>query len=78
MSAGSFGVVRDPALHQRVCDEVRLWLEQSGWAVDGIVPSPITGPEGNVEFLVDMRTSEPAEPTAFARQVDEVTGPLRL
>ena len=49
---GKGGVVRDPALHARVCDEVRGWLEQLGWAVTGIVPSPITGPEGNVEFLI--------------------------
>jgi len=49
---GKGGVVRDPALHARVCDEVRGWLERSGWRVDGIVESPITGPEGNVEFLV--------------------------
>ena len=49
---GKGGVVRDPALHTRVCDVVRQWLESSGWAVDGIVESPITGPEGNVEFLI--------------------------
>ena len=49
---GKGGVVRDPALHARVCDGVRGWLEGAGWAVDGIVESPITGPEGNVEFLV--------------------------
>jgi 23S rRNA (cytidine1920-2'-O)/16S rRNA (cytidine1409-2'-O)-methyltransferase len=49
---GKGGVVRDAALHARVCAEVRGWLEQSGWSVEGIVPSPITGPEGNVEFLI--------------------------
>ncbi|MGB3740171.1 MAG: TlyA family RNA methyltransferase [Pontixanthobacter sp.] len=49
---GKGGVVRDPALHARVCDETRHWLEGDGWAVDGIVRSPITGPEGNVEFLI--------------------------
>jgi len=49
---GKGGVVRDPALHARVCDEVRQWLESTGWVVDGIVESPITGPEGNVEFLI--------------------------
>ncbi|OYZ43583.1 MAG: TlyA family rRNA (cytidine-2'-O)-methyltransferase [Novosphingobium sp. 16-62-11] len=49
---GKGGVVRDPALHSRVCDEVREWLESEGWAVQGIVQSPITGPEGNVEFLI--------------------------
>ncbi len=49
---GKGGVVRDPALHQRVCDEVREWLAGSGWDVEGIVTSPITGPQGNVEFLI--------------------------
>jgi 23S rRNA (cytidine1920-2'-O)/16S rRNA (cytidine1409-2'-O)-methyltransferase len=49
---GKGGVVRDPALHERVCQEVREWLEAHGWLVQGIVPSPITGPEGNVEFLI--------------------------
>jgi 23S rRNA (cytidine1920-2'-O)/16S rRNA (cytidine1409-2'-O)-methyltransferase len=52
---GKGGVVRDPALHARVCGEVRQWLESGGWTVDGIVESPITGPEGNVEFLVSAR-----------------------
>lgn len=49
---GKGGVVRDPALHERVCGEVRDWLEGSGWLVEGIVESPIKGPEGNVEFLI--------------------------
>lgn len=49
---GKGGVVRDPALHARVCDEVRQWLETTGWQVQGIVESPITGPKGNVEFLI--------------------------
>jgi len=49
---GKGGVVRDPALHARVCEEVRGWLEEGGWTVRGIVESPITGPEGNVEFLI--------------------------
>ena len=49
---GKGGVVRDPALHERVCAEVRDWLEGIGWDVEGIVESPITGPQGNVEFLI--------------------------
>ncbi len=49
---GKGGVVRDSALHARVCTEVQGWLEGEGWAVQGIVESPITGPEGNVEFLI--------------------------
>ncbi|MFM9851327.1 MAG: TlyA family RNA methyltransferase [Sphingomonadaceae bacterium] len=49
---GKGGVVRDPELHARVCDEVAGWIAGQGWHVQGIVPSPITGPEGNIEFLV--------------------------
>jgi 23S rRNA (cytidine1920-2'-O)/16S rRNA (cytidine1409-2'-O)-methyltransferase len=49
---GKGGVVRDPAVHQRVCDEAAAWVEAQGWAVLGITQSPITGPEGNKEFLL--------------------------
>ena len=49
---GKGGVVRDPAVHERVCAEVRGWVESQGWTVLGMTPSPITGPEGNVEFLL--------------------------
>ena len=49
---GKGGVIRDAAIHSRVCDEVSAWLEDSGWAVQGLTESPITGPKGNVEFLI--------------------------
>ncbi|MGO1305353.1 MAG: TlyA family RNA methyltransferase [Sphingomonas parapaucimobilis] len=49
---GKGGVVRDAAVHQRVCDQVVAWLTDSGWQVAGVTQSPITGPEGNIEFLV--------------------------
>jgi 23S rRNA (cytidine1920-2'-O)/16S rRNA (cytidine1409-2'-O)-methyltransferase len=52
---GKGGIVRDPALHARVCGEVRDWLESGGWRIEGIAESPITGTEGNVEFLVAAR-----------------------
>ena len=49
---GKGGVVRDPAVHARVCSEVAEWVSAQGWRVAGIVESPITGPEGNIEFLI--------------------------
>lgn len=49
---GKGGVVRDPAVHQRVCHEAAEWVRSKGWNILGIEPSPITGPEGNVEFLL--------------------------
>lgn len=53
---GKGGVVRDPALHEEVCSEIRAWFEGLGnWQVAGITESPITGPEGNREFLIAAR-----------------------
>lgn len=49
---GAKGVVRDPAVHARVCEEAAAWVAGRGWRVEGVVESPITGPEGNVEFLL--------------------------
>jgi len=49
---GKGGVVRDAAVHARVCQEVATWVGSKGWTVCGVEPSPITGPEGNVEFLL--------------------------
>lgn len=53
---GKGGVVRDPALRAAACDRIAAWLAtQPGWRVLGVTESPITGPEGNVEFLIGGR-----------------------
>ncbi len=53
---GKGGVVRDPALHEEVCARIRDWLDaEPGWSVIGLTESPITGPEGNKEFLIAAR-----------------------
>ncbi len=50
---GKGGVVRDPALHQQVCERISAWLAaQPGWRVLGLRESPVLGPEGNKEFLL--------------------------
>jgi 23S rRNA (cytidine1920-2'-O)/16S rRNA (cytidine1409-2'-O)-methyltransferase len=49
---GKGGVVRDPAVRGRVCRDAAEWIESQGWSIIGTTQSPITGPEGNVEFLV--------------------------
>ena len=54
---GKGGVVRDEAVHDRVCKAVADWLTGEGWRVEGITRSPITGPEGNVEFLIAAHRS---------------------
>jgi 23S rRNA (cytidine1920-2'-O)/16S rRNA (cytidine1409-2'-O)-methyltransferase len=52
-AVGKGGVVRDPNVHADVCARVRAWWAAlPGWTVLGITESPITGPEGNREFLI--------------------------
>jgi 23S rRNA (cytidine1920-2'-O)/16S rRNA (cytidine1409-2'-O)-methyltransferase len=55
-AVGAKGVVRDPAVHEAVRERVRSWWSGlPGWVVLGIEESPITGPEGNKEFLIAAR-----------------------
>ena len=50
---GKGGIVREPELHREVVDMISAWLaEQPGWTVLGVTESPITGAEGNKEFLI--------------------------
>src|SRR5512139_300051 len=46
------GVVRDQAIHTKVCDEIAAFAVSLGWRVLGVIPSPITGGDGNAEFLL--------------------------
>jgi 23S rRNA (cytidine1920-2'-O)/16S rRNA (cytidine1409-2'-O)-methyltransferase len=57
---GKGGVVRDPAVHAEVCETIRHWFASlPGWTVTGITESPITGPEGNREFLIGATKGAP-------------------
>ncbi|HET6306001.1 MAG TPA: TlyA family RNA methyltransferase [Rhodopila sp.] len=62
-AVGGKGVVRDPAVHQAVCDRVVAWWSGlPGWTVEGVAESPITGPEGNKEFLLGATFTPPPTP----------------
>jgi 23S rRNA (cytidine1920-2'-O)/16S rRNA (cytidine1409-2'-O)-methyltransferase len=53
---GKGGIVRDPAVQQAACGRIAGWLaDTAGWPVLGIMPSPITGADGNREFLIAAR-----------------------
>jgi 23S rRNA (cytidine1920-2'-O)/16S rRNA (cytidine1409-2'-O)-methyltransferase len=52
---GKGGVVKDPADRATAVDAVSAWLEAQGWRVQAAAESPITGADGNVEFLVWAR-----------------------
>jgi len=49
---GKKGVVKDPQAHALAVQRVRDWLEAFGWTVQATTESPITGGDGNVEFLL--------------------------
>lgn len=51
------GVVRDPALWRRSIDEAADAIEAAGAGSTGVMVSPVTGPAGNVEFLLYARTA---------------------
>ena len=67
---GKKGVVRDATVHERVCAEARDWIVSLGWDVEPVMTSPITGPEGNVEFLLaaTRRSDAQASETAGASE----------
>lgn len=52
---GKGGIVKDPAVHQQVITHLTGWAETNGWVVAGLMPSPITGSDGNIEFLLWLR-----------------------
>lgn len=54
-AVGKKGVVKDPVAHAAAVAGVREWLEESGWTVREVADSPITGGDGNVEFLLWAR-----------------------
>lgn len=63
------GVITDPAVWSRTLAEVAAALEHLGAAIMGVMPSPLRGADGNVEFLIHART---ATPNAPARPVDDL------
>jgi 23S rRNA (cytidine1920-2'-O)/16S rRNA (cytidine1409-2'-O)-methyltransferase len=53
---GKGGIVRDEAVRERVCEDIHTWLAQDmGWQVLGLLPSPVTGSDGNQEYLIAAR-----------------------
>ncbi len=52
---GKGGIVRDAGVHDRVCGRIASFLEEAGWRVIGLAESPITGADGNREFLIAAR-----------------------
>jgi 23S rRNA (cytidine1920-2'-O)/16S rRNA (cytidine1409-2'-O)-methyltransferase len=58
---GKGGVVRDIAVHRQVLEQVAGYAAAQGLSVWGLIRSPITGPAGNVEFLMHCRQASPSD-----------------
>ena len=48
---GKHGIIRDPEVHKKVIENVISYANESGFSIQGLTYSPITGGEGNIEFL---------------------------
>jgi len=57
---GKGGVVRDEAIRRSAVDKIRTWASANGFTAGDDVESPITGPAGNVEYLLLLHTAAPA------------------
>jgi 23S rRNA (cytidine1920-2'-O)/16S rRNA (cytidine1409-2'-O)-methyltransferase len=52
---GRGGIVRDPALHEKAQQKIVKFVEEANYHVVGLVPSTITGTDGNQEFFICIR-----------------------
>jgi 23S rRNA (cytidine1920-2'-O)/16S rRNA (cytidine1409-2'-O)-methyltransferase len=66
------GVVRDPAIHREVLDRIVTAAQGHGLGTRAVIASPITGPEGNREFLVDLAPGPGC--AEIGEHIAEVTG----
>jgi 23S rRNA (cytidine1920-2'-O)/16S rRNA (cytidine1409-2'-O)-methyltransferase len=58
-NVGKGGVVRDRAIHAKIIESLESFFSSEGWNVEGTIPSPISGPKGNREFLCCMNRGSP-------------------
>ncbi|WP_079479771.1 TlyA family RNA methyltransferase [Halobacillus salinus] len=54
---GRKGIIKDPSIHQEVCEAIIAFAVEQGYSVEDLTFSPITGGDGNIEFLVHLRSN---------------------
>jgi len=67
---GEKGVVRDPRVHRQVLQDIADFIPTIGWRIAGMDFSPIQGPEGNIEFLIDLRPEDGSGPIMNNYSID--------
>ena len=70
---GKNGVVRDPAVHERVIHDVLAFADETGFTVSGLSFSPITGPKGNIEYLLYMQKCSPKNDASLHKISEEIS-----
>jgi 23S rRNA (cytidine1920-2'-O)/16S rRNA (cytidine1409-2'-O)-methyltransferase len=69
------GVIRDPEIHKSVLLDVLNFVQQEGFAIRGLIKSPLLGPKGNAEFLVWLKQAPAEERSADINlMVEQVLG----
>lgn len=66
------GIVRDAAVRRQVLEDVLGWSQANGWQVAGLIPSPIQGGDGNVEYLAWLRRGEGERTAELERMISQV------
>ena len=66
---GKKGVVRDPAVHREVIENITDFAQNNGYNILGLEFSPIRGPEGNIEYLMYARKEEQVEVKDFTEEI---------
>jgi 23S rRNA (cytidine1920-2'-O)/16S rRNA (cytidine1409-2'-O)-methyltransferase len=69
---GKKGVVREAATHEEVINGIIQFTETFGWRTVKLSFSPITGPEGNIEFLAEIRHRKDDTPMISGEEVSSI------
>ncbi|MBI3158771.1 MAG: TlyA family RNA methyltransferase [Chloroflexi bacterium] len=69
------GVIRDPEVHRRVLEEVLAFAEAQGYALLGLIQSPVLGPKGNVEYLCWMSLGTKCDSKSVSEMLSTVFSP---
>lgn len=72
-AVGKKGVVKDPAIHQTVLRQIIAFWASAGWLVDYLSFSPITGGEGNIEYLAAVRRTDVVPVPVWSGDIRELT-----
>ena len=69
---GKKGVVRDPAVHRQVIEDIAAFVPSFGYAMAQLDFSPITGPEGNIEYITELLPEAMVENSVGEERIAEI------